>query len=83
MVTECAFGRLKARFDCLQQSMDIRLEELPIVIHSCFILHNFCESKNESVNQHRVAAAHRYDTEFQPSLDKNHVVNSNKTEGKK
>ena len=62
MVTECAFGRLKARFDCLRQSMDIRLEE-----------NNFGESKNELVNQHRVAAAHRYDTEFQPSLDNNHV----------
>ena len=63
--------------------MDISLEELLVVIHSCFILHNFCESKNESVNQHRVAAARKYDTEFQPSLNKNHVVNNNESGGKK
>ena len=63
--------------------MDISLEELHVVIHSCFILHNFCESKNESVNQHRVAAARKYDTEFQPSLNKNHVVNNNESGGKK
>ena len=63
--------------------MDISLEELPVVIHSCFILHNFCESKNESVNQHRVAAARKYDTEFQPSLNKNHVVKNNESGGKK
>ena len=63
--------------------MDISLEELPVVIHSCFILHNFCESKNESVNQHRVAVARKYDTEFQPSLNKNQVVNNNESGGKK
>ena len=36
MLIECAFGRLKARFGCLRRNMDIRLEELPVVIHSCF-----------------------------------------------
>ena len=55
MVIECAFGRLKARFGCLRRNMDIRLEELPVVIYSCFILHNFCESKKEPINQHRFA----------------------------
>ena len=83
MVIECAFGRLKARFGCLRRNMDIRLEELPVVIHSCFILHNFCESKNEPINQHRVAVARKHDTEFQPSLDKNHVLNNNESGGKK
>ena len=43
MVIECAFGRLKARFGCLRRDMDISLKDLPAVIHSCFILHNFCE----------------------------------------
>ena len=44
--------------------MDIRLEELPLVIHSYFILHNFGESKNEPINQYRVAVARKYGTEF-------------------
>ena len=83
LIIECAFGRLKARFGCLRRSIDIRLEELPAVIRSCFILHNFCESKNEPVNQHRVAVARKYDTEFQPSFDKNHEINNNESDGKK
>ena len=83
MVIECPFGRLKARFGCLRQNMDIRLEELPVVIHSCFILHNFCERKKEPVNQHRVAVARKYDTEFQPSLGKYQVVKNNESGGKK
>ena len=83
MVIECTFGRLKARFGCLRRNMDIRLEELPVVIHSCFILHNFCESKKEPINQHHVAVARKYDTEFLPSLDTNHVVNNNESGEKK
>ena len=83
MVIECAFGRLKARFGCLRRNMDITREEFPLVIHSRFILHNFCESKNEPLNQHRVAVARKYDTEFQSSLDKNHVLNNNESGGKK
>ena len=35
MVIEHAFGRLKAHFGCLPLIMDIRLGELPVVIHSC------------------------------------------------
>ena len=63
--------------------MDIRLEELPVVIHSCLILHNSCECKNAPINQHRVVVARKYDTEFQSSLDKNHVLNNNESGGKK
>ena len=63
--------------------MDIMVEEMPVVIHSCLILHNFCECKNEPINQHRVIVARKYDTEFQPSLDKNHVLNNNESGGKK
>ena len=43
MVIECVFGLLKARFGCLRREIDINLKDLPAVIHSCFILHNFCE----------------------------------------
>ena len=31
--------------------MDINLQESPAVIYSCFILHNFCEIRQEAVNQ--------------------------------
>ena len=42
---ECAFGRLKARWSVLTKKIDLVLEYLPIVIYTCFVLHNYCESK--------------------------------------
>ena len=52
-VIECAFGRLKARFGSLKRAMDINLDELLFVIYACFVLHNFCELNNESINRKR------------------------------
>ena len=50
--------------------MDINLKEIPVVIHSCFILHNFCEIRQEAVNQNDVLVARNYDVEFQPEADR-------------
>ena len=68
MVIECAFGRLKARFGCLRRDMDITNDDLPYVIHSCFTLHNFCETSSEAINPVYIGAAKKYDQEFQPPL---------------
>ena len=57
MVIECTFGRLKARFGCLKKGMDINIDDLPYVIHSCFALHNFCEINNEVINTNYVEEA--------------------------
>ena len=51
MVIECAFGRLKGRFGCLRREIDINIEDLPYVIHACFLLRNFCELHKEPVHQ--------------------------------
>ena len=48
-VVECAFRQLKTRFGCLRREMDINLKELPAAIHSCFILHNLCEIRQEQL----------------------------------
>ena len=53
-VIKCAFGRLKTRFGSLKRAMDINLDELPFVIYACFVLHNFCELNNESINEETV-----------------------------
>ena len=57
VVIKGIFGRLKARFGCLRREMDMNLKELLAVIHSCFILHNFCEIRQEAVNQNDVLVA--------------------------
>ena len=81
MVIECAFGRLKARFGCLRRDMDISLKDLPAVIHSCFILHNFCELNNEQVSSYRVEVARKYDDQFQPPHSAS-AVSHNESGGK-
>ena len=63
--------------------MDINLKDLPTVIHSCFILHNYCELKNESVNHNDYLAALKYDATFQPSIDTGITINNNEAGGKR
>ena len=48
MVVECAFGRMKLKFRCLQRVMDINLHDLPAVIYTCCVLHNFLICKVDS-----------------------------------
>lgn len=50
MVIECSFGRIKALFSALRQPMDINLADLPSVIYACFVLHNYCEAWNYTVD---------------------------------
>ena len=53
---ECAFGRLKARWSILTRKMDLKLENIPIVVMACFVLHNFCEWHNDTIDQEAVRA---------------------------
>ena len=44
----CAFGRLRGRFGCCLRSVTvIDIKYLPEVIHACFILHSYCDIKND------------------------------------
>ena len=51
---ECAFGRLKARWQILNRAMNVKLEDVPTLVHACFVLHNFCELKGSAINRERV-----------------------------
>ena len=63
--------------------MDINLKELLAVIHSCFILHNFCEIRQEAVNQNDVLVAWNYDVGFQPETDTWYEINNSEAGGKR
>lgn len=58
------------------------MNELPFVIHACFILHNCCEERKESISQQNVDAALKCDKEFQPPVDSNIRINNNEGGGK-
>ena len=49
--TECAYGRLEARWGILNKKIDFKLESIPTTILTCFGLHNFCERNKEGVDE--------------------------------
>ena len=48
---ECAFGRLKARWRILLQSIDVNVRHVPNIIVSRFVLRNYYEKRHVSVDQ--------------------------------
>ncbi|WVZ99810.1 hypothetical protein U9M48_045057 [Paspalum notatum var. saurae] len=45
-----AFARLKARWACLQKRTEVKLQDLPVVLGACCVLHNLCESRGEHMD---------------------------------
>uniref|UniRef100_A0A8P4JZX5 DDE Tnp4 domain-containing protein n=1 Tax=Dicentrarchus labrax TaxID=13489 RepID=A0A8P4JZX5_DICLA len=72
-VTECALGRLKARFPALRRPIHINMEDLPHVIYACFVLHNFCEVSEEAVDEDCVSGTVQVDTP-PPTECNNHLT---------
>ncbi|KAM3877026.1 uncharacterized protein ACN63O_012576 [Diretmus argenteus] len=84
MVIECAFGRLKARFAALRRPMDINLDDLPYVIYSCFVLHNFCDASKEAVDDPHVLGTIQGERGSQPPTQCNRfLTDCNDGEGKR
>ncbi|KAK8531743.1 hypothetical protein V6N13_131102 [Hibiscus sabdariffa] len=49
-VAKEAFARLKGRWTCLQKRTEVKLQELPMVLGACCVLHNICEMNNEEMD---------------------------------
>ncbi|XP_021907779.1 protein ALP1-like [Carica papaya] len=45
-----AFARLKGRWCCLQKRTEVKLQDLPVVLGACCVLHNICELRNEAMD---------------------------------
>ena len=44
-----AFSRLKSRWACLQKRTEVKLQDLPVVLGACCVLHNICEARGEAM----------------------------------
>ncbi|XP_061355888.1 protein ALP1-like [Gastrolobium bilobum] len=49
-VAKDAFARLKGRWSCLQKRTEVKLQDLPVVLGACCVLHNICELKGEKMD---------------------------------
>lgn len=45
-----AFARLKGRWTCLQKRMDVKLQDLPVMLMACCVLHNICELRGDDMD---------------------------------
>lgn len=49
-VAKEAFTRLKGRWSCLQKRTEVKLQDLPVLLGACCVLHNICEMRNEGMD---------------------------------
>lgn len=49
-VAKDAFARLKGRWSCLQKRTEVKLQDLPVVLGACCVLHNICEMQDEEMD---------------------------------
>ncbi|KAK1413845.1 hypothetical protein QVD17_29581 [Tagetes erecta] len=50
-IAKDAFMRLKGRWACLQKRTEVKLQDLPVVLGACCVLHNICEINNEVMDE--------------------------------
>ena len=68
IVIENSFGRLKGRFGCLKRPMDVNIVDLPNLIYSTFIQHNFCELRRETISEQNFEAVIDFERRTQPPV---------------
>lgn len=49
-ISRDAFARLKGRWCCLQKRAEVKLQDLPVVLGTCCVLHNICELRGEKMD---------------------------------
>ena len=78
---ECAFGRLKARWQVLNKGIDMALKSVPNVVYACFVLHNICEVKGVTIDDDIVAQQIAQDKLTQPNTEADRRYSFNTAEG--
>ena len=64
---ECAYGRLKERWEILTKPISFKLQDVPSIILACFVLHNWCEQHNVGIDDAAVHQQIQQDSLMQPS----------------
>ena len=78
---ECAFGRLKARWQILNKRIDMQLTSVPEIVYACFVLHNFCEIQGVNIDDEVVQQQIAHDMATQPNTVADCLYSCNTAEG--
>ena len=78
---ECAYGRLKARWQILNKRIDIGLKFIPTLIYACCVLHNICELRGMNVEDDALAQQMERDRLAQPENTPDRLYSFNSAEG--
>ena len=63
--------------------MDITIDDLPMVIYTCFVLNNYCEINKVCVHDELVSSSVLYERDFQPAIAANkYIMEKNEAKGK-
>ena len=65
---ECTYGRLKGKWQILNKPVDLELEHVPQIMHSCFVLYSFCEINGMRLDNDRVQRQIELDKQMQPTV---------------
>ena len=81
IVIENAFGRLKSRWRCLMKKLEVKPDNIAIIIMACCILHNVCEIHGEEFdNTWLDGNCETNEIYVQPSSDGEHLNSANVTQ---
>ncbi|XP_028297768.1 protein ANTAGONIST OF LIKE HETEROCHROMATIN PROTEIN 1-like [Gouania willdenowi] len=61
MTVQKAFGRLKSRWKCLLKRCDAHITFVSYIVSACCVLHNYCESRNETWEEENPDTEHQDD----------------------
>ena len=78
---ECAFGRLKARWQILNTRINLKLENVLHVIYACFVLHNICSINGILVDDENLQRKIMHDRQMQPVVGPDLIYSCNSAEG--
>ena len=80
---ECAYGRLKARWPILSVPLNFKLQEVPVIIITCFVLYNWWEEHNVGIDDAAVIDQIQRDREMQPSRTNERRYTFTSSEGRR
>lgn len=78
---ECAYGRLKARWQILNKINDMGLNFIPNIVYACCVLHNICELRGMNVDDDVLAQQMARDRLTQPDTAPDRLYSFNTAEG--